>query len=152
MWYAGIDWADEHHDALVINETGGQVASRLRDCRRRRHPRRRNSVGFEHRARDWATAVGDNGGTLAVMGDSRFPVSRVRSARFHGQPERSGIGEGAQLIIGSSLDQSDYISVANLPFQTDAWRGCSHRPVAGAIAPADSLHGPQGRGYIASNS
>ena len=27
MWYAGIDWADEHHDALVINETGGHLAS-----------------------------------------------------------------------------------------------------------------------------
>ena len=21
MWYAGIDWANEHHDALVIDET-----------------------------------------------------------------------------------------------------------------------------------
>jgi transposase len=27
MWYAGIDWADTHHDALVIDEKGGQVAS-----------------------------------------------------------------------------------------------------------------------------
>src|SRR5438552_7087749 len=27
MWYAGIDWADEHHDALVIDEKGHQVAS-----------------------------------------------------------------------------------------------------------------------------
>src|SRR5947208_10784348 len=27
MWYAGIDWADTHHDALVIDEKGRQVAS-----------------------------------------------------------------------------------------------------------------------------
>src|SRR5437870_8879676 len=27
MWYAGIDWANEHHDALVIDETGRQVGS-----------------------------------------------------------------------------------------------------------------------------
>jgi transposase len=25
MWYAGIDWADDHHDALVIDEKGHQV-------------------------------------------------------------------------------------------------------------------------------
>lgn len=28
MWYAGIDWADEHHDVLVIDEAGHQVGSR----------------------------------------------------------------------------------------------------------------------------
>ena len=27
MWYAGIDWADTHHDALVIDEKGHQVRS-----------------------------------------------------------------------------------------------------------------------------
>jgi transposase len=27
MWYAGIDWASEHHDALVIDEKGQQVGS-----------------------------------------------------------------------------------------------------------------------------
>jgi transposase len=27
MWYAGIDWADDHHDALVIDEKGRQVGS-----------------------------------------------------------------------------------------------------------------------------
>ena len=27
MWYAGIDWADQHHDALVIDEKGHQVGS-----------------------------------------------------------------------------------------------------------------------------
>jgi transposase len=27
MWYAGIDWADQHHDALVIDEKGHQVAT-----------------------------------------------------------------------------------------------------------------------------
>src|SRR5438445_6823451 len=27
MWYAGVDWADQHHDALVINEQGQQVGS-----------------------------------------------------------------------------------------------------------------------------
>ena len=27
MWYAGIDWADTHHDALVIDETGQRVSS-----------------------------------------------------------------------------------------------------------------------------
>lgn len=27
MWYAGIDWANEHHDALVIDETGRQIGS-----------------------------------------------------------------------------------------------------------------------------
>ena len=27
MWYAGIDWANDHHDALVIDEKGRQVGS-----------------------------------------------------------------------------------------------------------------------------
>ena len=27
MWYTGIDWADEHHDALTIDEKGHQVGS-----------------------------------------------------------------------------------------------------------------------------
>ena len=27
MWYAGIDWANEHHDALVIDEQGRQVGT-----------------------------------------------------------------------------------------------------------------------------
>jgi transposase len=27
MWYAGIDWADDHHDAVVIDEWGQRVAS-----------------------------------------------------------------------------------------------------------------------------
>src|SRR5437763_3534394 len=27
MWYTGIDWADDHHDAVVIDEKGHQVAS-----------------------------------------------------------------------------------------------------------------------------
>jgi transposase len=27
MWYAGIDWADDHHDAVVIDEQGKRVAS-----------------------------------------------------------------------------------------------------------------------------
>ncbi len=27
MWYAGIDWADTHHDALVIDEKGHQIGS-----------------------------------------------------------------------------------------------------------------------------
>ena len=28
MWYAGIDWANDHHDIAVIDEQGHQVASR----------------------------------------------------------------------------------------------------------------------------
>jgi hypothetical protein len=27
MWFCGIAWADEHHDALTIDEQGRQVAS-----------------------------------------------------------------------------------------------------------------------------
>ena len=27
MWYAGIDWADQHHDAVVIDEVGQRVAA-----------------------------------------------------------------------------------------------------------------------------
>ena len=27
MWYAGIDWADRHHDAVVIDDTGQRVAA-----------------------------------------------------------------------------------------------------------------------------
>lgn len=25
MWYAGIDWADDHHDLVVLDDTGGQL-------------------------------------------------------------------------------------------------------------------------------
>jgi hypothetical protein len=27
MWYAGMDWADQHHDVVVIEEKGQQVKS-----------------------------------------------------------------------------------------------------------------------------
>lgn len=27
MWYAGIDWADQHHDVVVLNEAGHRVGS-----------------------------------------------------------------------------------------------------------------------------
>ena len=27
LWYAGIDWADQHHDAVVIDEAGQRVAA-----------------------------------------------------------------------------------------------------------------------------
>src|SRR5690242_15220962 len=27
MWFAGIDWADRHHDVIVIDEAGRQVAT-----------------------------------------------------------------------------------------------------------------------------
>ncbi len=27
MWFAGVDWADTHHDVLVIDETSRQVGS-----------------------------------------------------------------------------------------------------------------------------
>jgi transposase len=27
MWYAGIDWADEHHDAVVLDQTGRQITA-----------------------------------------------------------------------------------------------------------------------------
>jgi len=26
MWFAGIDWADRHHDTVVIDEAGRKVA------------------------------------------------------------------------------------------------------------------------------
>ena len=28
MWYAGIDWADEHHVVVVLDEKGQQMATR----------------------------------------------------------------------------------------------------------------------------
>jgi transposase len=28
MWYAGLDWADEHHDVVIIDEAARQVASK----------------------------------------------------------------------------------------------------------------------------
>jgi hypothetical protein len=28
MWYAGIDWADEKHDIMVIDDAGHQVGKR----------------------------------------------------------------------------------------------------------------------------
>ena len=27
MWYAGIDWADDHHDAVVLDEAGRLVST-----------------------------------------------------------------------------------------------------------------------------
>jgi len=27
MWFAGLDWADQHHDLVVIDEAGRQVGS-----------------------------------------------------------------------------------------------------------------------------
>ena len=31
MWYAGIDWADEHHVVCVLDEQGKQVATKQVD-------------------------------------------------------------------------------------------------------------------------
>ncbi len=30
MWYAGLDWATDHHDVVVIDEAGHQVSSARR--------------------------------------------------------------------------------------------------------------------------
>ena len=27
MWYVGIDWADSHHDALVLDEQGNRIGA-----------------------------------------------------------------------------------------------------------------------------
>jgi len=31
MWFAGIDWANAHHDIVIIDETGRQVGTRRVD-------------------------------------------------------------------------------------------------------------------------
>src|SRR5262245_61967086 len=28
MWYVGLDWADRHHDVVILDETGRRVGSR----------------------------------------------------------------------------------------------------------------------------
>ena len=28
MWYVGLDWADQHHDVVVLDEAGCRVGSR----------------------------------------------------------------------------------------------------------------------------
>ena len=28
MWYVGLDWADQHHDVVVLDEAGRRVGSR----------------------------------------------------------------------------------------------------------------------------
>jgi hypothetical protein len=28
MWYVGLDWADTHHDVVVLDEVGQRVGSR----------------------------------------------------------------------------------------------------------------------------
>jgi hypothetical protein len=28
MWYAGIDWADDHHDVVVLDDSGRQITSK----------------------------------------------------------------------------------------------------------------------------
>ncbi|HLV97696.1 MAG TPA: transposase [Ktedonobacterales bacterium] len=65
MWYAGLDWADRHHDVVVIDETGSQIASRrvehtkvgletlIRLSRGHQWPHPERATRLHHRDESW---------------------------------------------------------------------------------------------------
>ena len=79
MWYAGIDWANDHHDALVIDETGRQVGAIARRAQPARHEQTEHVLGADqwlgvertdglhHRDDPWVVDHSPVGGWLAGL-------------------------------------------------------------------------------------
>jgi transposase len=79
MWYAGLDWADQHHDAVVIDETGRQVgALRVPHTKAGLTDLTRFLLGIAQTPEQMACILETNQGLLiAALLDAGFPVYPV---------------------------------------------------------------------------
>ena len=80
MWYAGIDWADEHHVVVVLNEQGQQVATKqvahtveglaqltTLSASHCRDTRAAGGTGLHHRNQPWTAYRRFTGGRLSRL-------------------------------------------------------------------------------------
>ena len=79
MWYAGLDWADAHHDAVVIDEAGIQVASlRVSHTKTGLNELTRFLLGIAKTPEQMACIIETNHGLLIeALLDAGFPVYPV---------------------------------------------------------------------------
>ena len=81
MWYAGIDWANDHHDALVIDEKGSQVGSlrvdHTRDAMSRLNTFLEQIVGAESKEQMACIIETTHGLLIAHLLETGWPVYPV---------------------------------------------------------------------------
>ncbi len=79
MWYAGLDWADAHHDVAVIDEAGLQVATlRVAHSKEGLNELTRFLLGIAKTPEQMACIIETNHGLLiATLLDAGFPVYPV---------------------------------------------------------------------------
>ena len=79
MWYAGLDWADAHHDAAVIDEAGLQVATlRVAHTKEGLNELTRFLLGIAKTPEQMACIIETNHDLLIVaLLDAGFPVYPV---------------------------------------------------------------------------
>ena len=79
MWYAGIDWADQHHDVVVIDEAGHQLgALRVAHTKEGLSELTRFLLALAKTPEQMACVVETNQGLLiAALLEAGFPVYPV---------------------------------------------------------------------------
>src|SRR5271156_2052609 len=130
MLFVGDDWAEDHHDVYLMNETGDRLASR-------RLPEGLAGIGRLHEliaehAEDPAQVVigieTDRGlwvDALTAAGDQMFAVNPLAAARYRDRHH----------ISGAKSDASDAKLLADL-VRTDRH---NHRPIAGDSEQAQAI-------------
>ena len=94
MWYAGIDWANDHHDILVIDE-GGQKKGSLRVDHTPQGLSKLNTfleqiVGSESKEEMACIIETTHGLLIAHLLEAGWPVYPVESS--HGRSSTSRLG------------------------------------------------------------
>src|SRR6266516_6135702 len=94
MWYAGIDWANDHHDALVIDDQGHQVGS-LRVDHNPQGMSRLNTfleqiIGFESKEQMACIIETTHGLLIAHLLEAGWPVYPVNPRTVDRRRSASG--------------------------------------------------------------
>lgn len=119
MWYAGVDWADCHHDIVVIDETGRKVAS----CRVAHSPQGlaelKNfllAITGPERKEELACILETNHGLLiAALLDAGYPVFPVNPKTV--DRRRAASGAKTDLIdayLLAKTGRSDFVDLRKL--------------------------------------
>ncbi len=108
MFYAGLDWADEHHDVIVIDETGKKLASK-----RVAHTK----AGLEELTRFLESFTGpDHKDQLACVAETNrgLLIAAVLEAGFNVYPVNPKVADRRRSASGAKTDLIDAYLLAKL--------------------------------------
>ena len=117
MWYAGIDWADHHHDVVVIDETTHQIgALRVAHTKGGLEELTRFLLGIAHTPDQMACILETNQGLLiAALLEAGFPIYPVNPKTV--DRHRNAAGAKTDLIdayLLAKLGRSDLADLRRL--------------------------------------